>query len=170
MYYHGWGVRKDETEEKKWREMAARGGHAQAQYEMGWIYQHSAGDAQDKAEAAKWYRKAAEQGHGRAQINLGEMYHSADGIPRDLTEAIKWYREAKKQGQYTDDKIAAAEQFAAAEHGDSKSQYLLGEIYYSGKGVSKDETEAVKWLKKAADQGDSTLEDLIAERSKTAAE
>src|SRR2546426_7940322 len=42
---------------------------------------------------------------------------------------------------------------AQAEKGDAESQLDLGEVFYfGGLGVAKDEVEAVKWFRKAADQ------------------
>src|SRR5260221_133949 len=41
----------------------------------------------------------------------------------------------------------------AAEKGDAVTQNKLGYAYEYGKGVPKDETEAVRWYQKAADQG-----------------
>ncbi len=46
----------------------------------------------------------------------------------------------------------------AAENGDTKSQYALGRMYADGRGVSKDETEADKWYRKAAEQYRRTAE------------
>jgi hypothetical protein len=40
-----------------------------------------------------------------------------------------------------------------AEQGDAKAQYSLGAAYALGEGVAKDSAEAVKWYRKAADQG-----------------
>ena len=40
-----------------------------------------------------------------------------------------------------------------AEQGDAEAQFLLGQMYLSGLGVSEDRHEAEKWLRKAADQG-----------------
>ena len=40
-----------------------------------------------------------------------------------------------------------------AEKGDVIAQHNLGVMYASGRGVTKDEVEAVKWYRKAADQG-----------------
>ncbi len=42
---------------------------------------------------------------------------------------------------------------AKAETGDSGSEYQLGLCYYKGDGVEKDFSEAVKWYRKAAEQG-----------------
>lgn len=41
----------------------------------------------------------------------------------------------------------------AAKHGDAKAQFSLGEMYYIGDSVPQDYGEAVKWFRKAADQG-----------------
>jgi TPR repeat protein len=40
----------------------------------------------------------------------------------------------------------------SAEKGDADAQFNLGVAYSSGKGVPKDETEAIKWYRKAAEQ------------------
>ncbi len=42
---------------------------------------------------------------------------------------------------------------AGAENGDAHLEFLLGVIYHDGRGVERDEWEAVKWLGKAAEQG-----------------
>lgn len=41
----------------------------------------------------------------------------------------------------------------AAEQGDAEAQYQLGECYATGKGVSQDKAESMKWYQKAAEQG-----------------
>ncbi len=41
----------------------------------------------------------------------------------------------------------------AAEEGDAVGQFRLGREYENGKGVAKDEEEAVKWYRKSAEQG-----------------
>jgi TPR repeat protein len=43
----------------------------------------------------------------------------------------------------------------AADQGDAAAQCNLGVMYEKGRGVKKDETEAVKWFQKAADQGNA---------------
>ncbi len=40
-----------------------------------------------------------------------------------------------------------------AEQGDAVAQYNLGVCYENGRGVTQSYTEAVKWLKQAAEQG-----------------
>ena len=41
----------------------------------------------------------------------------------------------------------------AAKNGYDKGQFSLGNCYYSGIGVAKDNVEALKWYSKAAAQG-----------------
>jgi uncharacterized protein len=40
----------------------------------------------------------------------------------------------------------------AAEQNNAKAQYSLGSLYARGNGVSKDDAEAVKWIRKSAEQ------------------
>ena len=41
----------------------------------------------------------------------------------------------------------------AAESGDTKFQYMLGLFYEDGIGAQKNIAEAIRWFKKAAEQG-----------------
>lgn len=43
--------------------------------------------------------------------------------------------------------------FPDAEQGNAKAQYNLGVIHANGKGVPKNEIEAINWYRKAAEQG-----------------
>ncbi len=53
------------------------------------------------------------------------------------------------------DAKALAELRGRAEKGEASAQYFLGDMYDFGRGVAKDEVEAVKWFRKAADQGNA---------------
>ncbi len=50
----------------------------------------------------------------------------------------------------------------AAELGDAQKQYELGNRYYTGRGVVKDQTEAMRWWRKAAEQGDAEMQRRLA--------
>jgi len=112
----------------------AESGDAQAQFELGRMYDNGQGVTKDEAEAVRWYRKAAEQGHEWAQYDLGVAYDNGEGVAKDATEALRWYRKA-------------------AEQGDSDAQYSLGVAYHEAQGVTKDDAEAVRWFRKAAERG-----------------
>ena len=51
--------------------------------------------------------------------------------------------------------IALQEFNAAAAVGDAKAQRYLGVMYGEGHGVTKNDVEAVRWYRMAADQGDA---------------
>ncbi len=69
----------------------AEQGYAQAQSNLGFMYDKRQGVPQDYAEALKWFRKAAEQGLAEAQINLGVMYAEGEGVPQDYVLAHMWF-------------------------------------------------------------------------------
>ncbi|NCX22776.1 MAG: sel1 repeat family protein, partial [Betaproteobacteria bacterium] len=67
-------IRKDyATALAKFRS-AAQQGVADAQYNLGVMYEKGRGVAQDYGEAVRWYQMAAQQGYKEAQYNLGVMY------------------------------------------------------------------------------------------------
>jgi TPR repeat protein len=57
-------------------------GNANAQHDLGVMYEYGLGVPEDGARAARWYRKAAEQGVAEAQNHLGAMYH--EGLARSI--------------------------------------------------------------------------------------
>jgi hypothetical protein len=71
---------------------------AEAQFDLGMLYEEGEGVPQDFGQAAAWYRKAAERGHADAQFLLGALYESGQGIPRDDAQAVYWYGKAAEQG------------------------------------------------------------------------
>lgn len=133
-FYGQNGKQENEEEAIKWYLKAAKYGHVEAQYELGYCYRYGSGVFENHAEAFKWYYKAAEQGHIKAQYSVGYCYLNKYGVAKDYKEAFKWF-------------------LKAAEQGHSGAQCYLGDLYYNGWGVSKDYSKAVKWYLKSAEQG-----------------
>ena len=96
----------------------ARQGNAQAQYNLGVMYEQGKGMAQNNKQALAWYQKAANQGHIKAQNNLGVMYSQGKGVVPNNQQAFVWYQKAANQG------------FAGA-------QYNLAMMYKDGLGVAR---------------------------------
>ena len=107
-------------------EIAAEKGDAEAQYNLGVMYDLGVGVPEDDREAAKWYRKAADQGDSSGQLHLGRMYYRGEGVPKDFVKAYAWLNLAAAQGEkfaatlaaVTRDKLVAktsTEQVAAAQ-------------------------------------------------------
>ena len=110
-------------------------GMANAQNNLGWMYEEGKGVTQNYQEAEKWYRLAAEQGYASAQDNLGYIYFIGKGVVQDYKETVKWYR-------------------LAAEQGDVDAQNNLGVMYVKGKGITQDYIFARMWFNLAANNGD----------------
>ena len=82
---------------KEWQPLAEQG-HADAQYNLGMIYQNGYGVIQDYAEAVRWYRLAAEQGFANAQNNLGVTYETGQGVLQNNILSHMWYNIASENG------------------------------------------------------------------------
>jgi hypothetical protein len=178
-YQTGHGVAQDYAEAVIWLRKPAEQGNIDAESFLGWCYETGNGVAQDYALAIKWFqkaadqggdeknslvdcyygvalsyleqnndlqlrsegvkscRKAAESGDARAECTLGMCYATGLGVAMDIAEASKW-------------SLKAAEQYRpAAEQGDAEAQETLGDCYDN----AHDFVEAVKWLRRAAAQG-----------------
>jgi len=153
---------------------AADQGNAQAQFNLGDMYDVGRGVPQNYADAIRWYRMAADQGLASAQFKLGGMYEDGRGVPQNYTEAMRWYRMAADQGNATAQTILGSmygntfrdvqvvpQNYAeavrwyrmAADQGNSQGQLSLGYRYLHGEGVPTNYVEAYKWFALSAAQG-----------------
>ena len=85
---------------------AAETGDADAQVNVGEIFERGIGGQPNYEAARIWYEKAAAQGNTRAQFNLGTLYEQGLGVPQDQVTALNWYRKA--WGIQADDVIFAS--------------------------------------------------------------
>jgi hypothetical protein len=148
---------------------AVEGGHAYAQYKLGFCYSNGKGVAKDVEAAAEWYAKAAAQGLAAAQNNLGVLHKNGTGAVQDFKAAAAWFAKGAAQGQagaqfnlgtlYSDGtgvaqdfKAAAAWYAKAAAQGLAVAHFALGLIYERGRGVAQDFNAAAAWFAKAAAQ------------------
>jgi len=81
-----------------WYARAAVQGEADAQNNLGAMFDAGEGIREDNAEAVKWYRLSAAQGNPIAQNNLGAMYYAGEGAEPDKVQAYKWFYIAEKLG------------------------------------------------------------------------
>ena len=82
---------------EKWQTLA-EAGNAEAQNNLGILYDNGQGVAQDYGKARAWWEKAATQGDAGAQYNLGVLYYNGEGVPRDISKAREWLEKAAAQG------------------------------------------------------------------------
>ena len=107
---------------------AAKAGHSEAQYEVGYCFAFAVGVRHDSVQSRHWIGLAAENGYAEAQNKV------ANGLSGEgkFAEAAEWYRKA-------------------AEQGDPASQIGLSDCYWDGKGVRQDYCQAYAWARLAAD-------------------
>lgn len=149
---------------------AAEQGNAEAQFNLGLLYEKGDGVEQNWKEAVNWYRKAAMQNHSYAEFNLGVCYENGIGVVQDFEEAIKWFRKAAEQGipnaqcmlgfcyqngwgVERNNALALYWYLKAAEQEYPEAQCKLGSYYEEGLVVGQSYKESVKWYLKAAEQG-----------------
>ena len=97
-HFEGQGAPQDYTEALQWFRSAADQGNADAQYNLGVMYDEGQGVPQDDTEALQWYRRAADQGNADARFNLGVMYFEGQRVPQDYTLAYMWLNLAAAAG------------------------------------------------------------------------
>jgi|GEM_PF-683324 len=132
LYSKGGAVPRDDKMAAAWFEKAANQGNAEAQYQLGNLYENSQLPKDYKA-AANWYLKSAQQGSAKAQARLGMFYSNGLGVAQNPNEAILWSGKAALQGN-------------------ADAQYWFGLGYMQGKRAPKNAQLAMGWLSKAAAQ------------------
>ena len=96
-YEQAWFGKTDFQAALKWYRKAGAQGDADAQNNLGQMYEDGEGVQQNYALAAKWYRKAAEHvpdlgGAGQGRNNLGLLYLDGLGVAEDYVQAYMWFR------------------------------------------------------------------------------
>ncbi|WP_374489979.1 hypothetical protein [Zoogloea sp.] len=107
--------------------LLAEQGNAEAQANLGLMYERGTGVEIDYNEAFKWYLSASKQGAAWAQTNLGLAYLNGRGTEKSDTEATKWFR-------------------SAALKGNTSAQEIIGSLYNQGRGIPKGHQEVVKFI------------------------
>ena len=134
-YRQGIGTAPDMKKSMEWLRKAAEKGNINAQFSLGYLYLSGTGGPRSMSKALEWLTKAANSGHANAQFYLGSICESGEGLRApDKVKAASWYT-------------------MAAERGHSEAQFRLAMLYQAGTGVVKNETEAKRWLKASAANG-----------------
>jgi TPR repeat protein len=118
------------TAMRAWLKLANEGA-AEAQNNIGHLYEQGFGVSQNYTEAMNWYRKAADQGLAEAQHNMGMLYYHGYGVAENQRTAAGWFKRAALQDLVD-------------------SEYMLGLAYHEGKGVALNYQLAKHWFKKGA--------------------
>ncbi|KAJ3412434.1 hypothetical protein HDV05_000738 [Chytridiales sp. JEL 0842] len=135
FYENGWAsVPRDINKAISLYTAAAKAGNAQAQCNLGFIYERGIGVPQNLFEADRLYKSAVSKNHPKAEASLAVFFeHGIAGNPKDPVTAVKLYASAAKKG-------------------DSSGNYNLGRCYQYGIGTEQDMAHAAKYYKRAIDQ------------------
>jgi hypothetical protein len=124
---------------RKYLQEAVQAGHADAMY---WTTRRGRGEGR---EADELLLRAGELGSRGAQRDLGALYATGDWTgPKDSARAVYWYR-------------------LAAERGHDDAQYNLGFMHILGDGTEANVNEGLRWIHRAAMQGDWSARHLLAD-------
>jgi uncharacterized protein len=173
MYEEGIGVQQDYQSSIKWYKRSMdRSWHEKdygsAQYRLGNIFFYGRGVNQDYEEAKNWYMKSSDQGFSDAQYRLGFMFYEGLGVKQDYLKSLDFFEKAAKdrslktsnsyerlnlgwmmnEGSWVT-KITGKK----VESGNPGSMFYLGLMYYTGRGVEKNDDEARKWWEKSIKLG-----------------
>lgn len=161
---------RDYRESRRWFEMAARWGHAEALSMLGLMALRGLGGPCDAGKAVELCRQAAERGYARAQTGLGCFFWDGEDVPEDRAAAVEWWRRAARQkdaeaqlwlghalilgeGVARDAGAGLALVREAAEAGEPEAESYLGTLLLEGRAGPPDAREAREWLAKAAGKG-----------------
>ena len=125
-----------------WYKKAAEQGLAQAQDNIGNMYEKGQGVSQNYKQAFYWYKKAAEQGLATAQYSVGLMYNKGQGVPQTYKQAFYWFKKA-------------------AEQGNASAQTEVGLMYFLGRGVPRNFIQAYVWFNLSSSDGGAIIGSLI---------
>ncbi len=152
----------------------AESGDAQAQFDLGLMYESGEGTTADHKEALRWYEAAASQGHSKAQNYTGVAYKKGTGTEVNVEKAVSWYKKSamggyapaqrnyalalmKGEGCDADPQEALYWMEQAAENGMDRAQERVAQMYEEGEGCDLPEEtrrkKALCWYEKAAEQG-----------------
>ena len=132
------GQEKDLPEAVRLMRLSAETGERNGQQGWGQMLYFGVGMTENKPEGLRYTRMAADAFNPEAQYDMALANYFGDvGIPKNLVEAARWAR-------------------LSADNGLPRAQLLLGKLLWAGEGLVQNRTEAVRWMKKAADQHDET--------------
>ena len=153
----------------RWYKFKAKNGDAEAQYELGQLFENGKEVKRNVVTAAEWYRLAADQGLTKAQYYVGMWY--ANGIVVTQNEGLassyltaaadKGYEKANKflertqAGRLVDNSESIAIWWLKqkSSQGSAGAKYRLAQLFEQGRGIEKNTLTAGKLYKLAARQG-----------------
>jgi len=112
----------------------AKAKDAEAQVQLGRMYEEGDGILRDSKEAVRWFGQAANAGNREGQYLYALALMDGRGVVQDYQAAFKWLETAAKGGH-------------------PAAEFQLGRMYYKGMGIPVDKAKAYIWFNLAAARG-----------------
>jgi TPR repeat protein len=126
----------------------AEKGNAEAQFNLGLMYERGDVVVKDYELAAEWFTKSAKQGYLPAESKLFGRKDNDDEVGKN----------ANDNEVFKIDKVVVERLTTLAYQGNAAAQYNLGVMYANGDGVIENDQTAVEWYTKAAYQGNAAAQ------------
>jgi len=168
-YWNGDGVARDYSEAVRWFQRAVDLGDTNAINNLGLAYWNGYGVDQDYEKAVELFNHCLKTGdtNVNAQFNLGLAYLNGYGVQQDYERARKLLEEASTPDavctlgyMYESGKCGPSDKQQAlalykqgAQMGSAQGMYNYAMALESGRGITSDFVEAVKWYRKSAQAG-----------------
>jgi len=121
----------------------AEQGAAEAQNNLGFLFQNGFGVRRNYNTAIKWYQRAADQGLAEAEHNLGVLNYRGHGVAQNYSVARRWFNKAAKKGL-------------------NDAHYMIGLMFYKGEGTVTSLERASRHFSIAAKSGGANSQYMLA--------
>lgn len=144
---------KSATEDYIWQERfaermeLARTGSAEAQFNVGEMYEKGSGVPANMKSAFTWFELAAKQDHQKAQYKVAYMYFRGEGVDANPTKAFQMMDRLAKIGY-------------------ARAQYYLASMYETGIGTSRNLDHAQLWYSRASASGYTPATEVLADKKR----
>jgi TPR repeat protein len=133
---------------KIWQALGQRG-NAEANFNLGILYEDGLGVSQNLAQALLYYETAAINGSFKAQYRLGLLYFVGKTVPQDNIKAKRWLTQAAAGGDR--DSIEMLEILSGASSSQRDKEFLRAETAHA----SSDYIQAANIWQRLADDNDT---------------
>lgn len=173
----GNGVDQDWTKAVEMLSRSAQQGNADAQWELGLMYENADHISKDEAQALDLYRKSADAGSPIGLYLVAHCYQHGIVVEEDRAVSDSLYSKSYEQlmllapqediyvlnfvgcalfwgdGVAVDRAKAFGYYLTSAQKGNPETQYKIGNCYETGQGTAQDMTHALGWYQRSAAQG-----------------
>lgn len=123
----------------------ARVGNAEAQFNIGEMYEKGSGVAANLRNAFTWFELAAKQNHQKAQYKIASMYYRGEGVEGNPAKAFHLMERLAKNGY-------------------ARAQYYLALMHETGVVTKRDLGQAHLWYSRAAAGGYTPAAEVLEDK------